>query len=486
MNNKKKYDVIIIGKGVLGLSTAFRLISEKEDISIAIVAPDSVGEHGEGSDAAGAMLGCFGEVTDFGMASKEGKIKHELAYKASKIWPIWLNEINQMAKLKANLVINSGTFIVSNSKSGNIEDDNMFSIENSLKKYNEAYENVSFKDIPGFNPESDSRPIKTLYLPNEGSIDSRSVLKYLKAALIKSNLVTFIDDLVIRIDTNFNSNHVVKCNTSSLRGDVVIVAAGASSEEIISKSSCLNKSIQKIFSGTGSSLVVSSKNTNIKHVIRTPNRSFSCGLHTLPLNSDNIYVGATNVINHKPQLSATLSDTYFLIECLLEQINHKFESNTISQIRTGNRSISSDTFPLVGETNIDGIYLLTGAYRDGFHLSPLYSEYITDLILQKTNKYKEWIFSPKRKIINSFSKEESISQTIKYYLSVAYEHNIKTPKVGWVSMIEEMITDKVNSLYNQLTNEIILPPDFFSLVDLNREEMIPFFNDYYERFDPNR
>jgi len=64
----KTYDVVIVGNGVLGFSLAFALSLHCPKISIAIVGKNSYAS--SASAAAGAMLGCYGEVTQFALNNK--------------------------------------------------------------------------------------------------------------------------------------------------------------------------------------------------------------------------------------------------------------------------------------------------------------------------------------------------------------------------------------------------------------------------------
>lgn len=476
------YDVIIIGGGILGLATAFKLISKSSHIKLAIVSPELENCKGSGSVASGAMLGCFGEVTAYNLNSKIGQYKHNLTYKAKIEWANFIEAINESSQgISDSIDFGKGTFIIANAKSGTIEDENFQAIINSLETFNEKYEYVDYSDIQGFCPESFARPFKTVFLPEESFIDSRKLLQKIKNLLLNHKHVTFINDHVGSLSKTNQSDFEVSLSGETIKSYNIVVAAGAYSSKLINCFDELKTSVPMIISGTGNAFIIHNATPRIEHVIRTPNRSFSCGLHVVP-NQAQLYVGATNVLNLKPQIEPTLSDAYFLIECLLEQINHHLESNKIISTLTGNRAVSIDTFPLVGETSIKGLYLIAGGYRDGFHLSPVFSSYIADLILDITPKYDVSLFKPQRKLICQYSQQEAITQTIKYYLAVGHEHSMKIPKVGWVNMIEEMITDKVNSLYSSLKHEFIIPPDLFSIIDLDRSKMLPFIDNYLNSY----
>ena len=55
-------DLSIVGNGILGLMTAFELTNKEPNLKIAVIGPAD--RKGGASQASGAMLGCFGEITD--------------------------------------------------------------------------------------------------------------------------------------------------------------------------------------------------------------------------------------------------------------------------------------------------------------------------------------------------------------------------------------------------------------------------------------
>jgi glycine/D-amino acid oxidase-like deaminating enzyme len=67
----KKADVVIIGTGVIGSSLALSLLEKNKDINVLIIGNKD--KAGNATQAAGAMLGCYGEVTETLLKSKYGQ-----------------------------------------------------------------------------------------------------------------------------------------------------------------------------------------------------------------------------------------------------------------------------------------------------------------------------------------------------------------------------------------------------------------------------
>jgi hypothetical protein len=112
---------------------------------------------------------------------------------------------------------------------------------------------------------------------------------------------------------------------------------------------------------------------------------------------------------------------HFLLECALEQIDQDLYKSKIITWQVGNRPASLDTYPLIGETPISGLWLVSGTYRDGFHMSPLLGEHIAKQVLGKPDLIKHNIFSPQRNLLKTLTKEESIEEAVEHYISLDFE-----------------------------------------------------------------
>ena len=71
----------------------------------------------------------------------------------------------------------------------------------------------------------------------------------------------------------------------------------------------------------------------------------------------------------------------------------------------------SDTFPILGETSIKGLYITTGTKRDGLSMSLFIAKCISNSILKLKNNYKfPEMFKPERKIISTMSLKEGLKK----------------------------------------------------------------------------
>jgi glycine/D-amino acid oxidase-like deaminating enzyme len=478
-------DIAIIGNGILGLTLAHTLMSKNPNTNITIIGPQH--RSGAATAAAGAMLNCFAEVTESTFSTKAGQIKFEMALRSLDMWPAWLEKINSALPQDEHVKINQGTYVVLNSKSGKLDTNNYYEIQKTLKRYNEPFSFVHPDEIPGMNPEDDSRPLSALYLPREGSIDSFSVIEALTKILMTSPNIKFIDETVNSIEhINSKVSSVNLSSGTSISTNKIVLANGAFSQELIDKIPEIRNKIPRVFSGTGYSLIFESTEAKIEHVIRTPNRAGACGLHALPRRNGGVYIGASNNVHFYPQTMPIAGIVSFVINCGIAQINKDLYGKRLLSSHVGNRPATLDTFPLIGETSVKGLYLLTGTYRDGFHQAPYLSEYMAEQILSDVSD-ENYLFKPERKLIEIFTREESIQEVKKHYLAGAYEHGIKLPKFVPEAALEAVGADIAQDVYSALNiNSYGLTPDMILMFafDPEAKQKMPFLREYLTNILP--
>jgi glycine oxidase len=479
----KNNDIIIIGNGVIGLSIAYSLSNINSSLKISVIGTNE--RKGSASVAAGAMLNCFAEITDRTFATEHGKIKFEMALQASKIWPNWVNEINQNLSNEEKIIITPGTYIILNNGSGTLDTNNYLGILKALKAYNEPYTEISNPyDIAGLNPIPNSRPLQSIYLEQEGSIDPDKLITALFKILSNRPNITMVNDNAKGITTNALKTQGITLNSGEkIFANTVILANGSFAQHLIDDLPELCTSIPKVLAGVGYSAILEQDPNNIvKNVIRTPNRAGACGLHALP-RGKYLYVGATNNVFCQPQFEVTTGLAHFLLECTINQVNQNLYKSKIKNWHIGNRPATIDTFPLIGDTSIEGLWILTGTYRDGLHQSPLLAKHIANLILGKQGLFDQNLFRPERKVIRTLTKEESINEFVYHYIAGTYEHSAMLPKFMCVNDLENMIFAKINKIYDGLDTDYGLSPDMLLMFEFaaNQDSLIREYRNYFKK-----
>jgi glycine oxidase len=127
--------------------TALELTDREPGLRIAIVGPSN--RDGGASQAAGAMLNCFGEITSLTFHSAESRQKFDLAREALKRWPDFLARLNDLIPDSSGVVSQAGTFVILNSRSGRIESENFDAMVAALRRFDQQYEEVDPNAVDG-------------------------------------------------------------------------------------------------------------------------------------------------------------------------------------------------------------------------------------------------------------------------------------------------------------------------------------------------
>jgi glycine oxidase len=478
---RQNFDVLVVGNGVLGASSALALLQREPKLRVGLVGQRS--RPYSASAAAGAMNGCFGEVTSALLATSHGRTKLKMAVEATKRWPQWLETINGSRK-ENRATIRPGTFVIENAKSGYIEGGNFNAIKQATTEYEASCEDVDPAKIPGLDPKIDCRPLRAVFLKDEGSIDASLLLSNLELALDGFESFTRIDDSVTTLVAEGGKiKSVTLQDGTQVEAKNVLLAAGAKTQPIIETLPDVARRIPRLFAGVGDSLIVQHGLPTFDHVIRTPNRAFACGLHIVPRTANYIYVGATNVIQKEPSGPASsMTNLHFLMECVMDQINQGLCASLIHKFQVGNRPVSADACPLIGRTSVEGLYMLSGTYRDGLHLSPLLAADMAERILGRA-PIVEHAFQPERKLIALRTREEAIDETVRHMMASGVEHNIFLPKTGWHTAVQDVFRFRAMGIYGGMSCEMVMPVDLVLMVELDPPTMIPYLDEYYRKFE---
>ena len=466
---KNNFDVIIIGNGSLACSIAFEMNNLKPNTKICLMGPKN--REGSASLASGAMLNIFAELEYDTLNTKIGKKKFEMLLKSKTLWPNFIKSLN--SKVKNKIKIKKGTIILNNSSADKLDDENFTAIVNGLKKYHEKYEDLENRSIDGYVPSEKNRSLKSIFIPNENFlVSSKSLLESYDNIFNKEKNFHLHQFNVKKINLKKNGlREIIDFKGEKFYSKNIVIAAGAYSKFIINQIKGINSKIPDLFFGSGSAFISKNINTLLpKHVLRTPNRGMACGLHLVPFNKKDIYVGATNRISHVPIDKPILSSFLGLQSSLIKEINVNFNNIKIDKICIGHRPTTIDNFPLLGPSSIDGIWIASGTKRDGLTLSPLIGKAIADMVLNKNKKSnlipKE--FYPERKIIKTMSINQGIEKSVKHILSAAYQHELEFPRVDFENSVKEMIYNDIKNVYKKCKLNYGVPPEMLNMYKYKR------------------
>ena len=150
--------IVIIGNGAIGMTAASELATRATGAEIVIIGPRN--RTGGASAAAGAMLGCFGELTKYSLATDAGRRKFALGLDAHAMWPAHLDHLGEVGGTEPIKTV-SDTFVVLNAVGGELDSENFDAMLAGLDEHHGRYEIVD--SVPGGSYPT--ARLRSLWLP---------------------------------------------------------------------------------------------------------------------------------------------------------------------------------------------------------------------------------------------------------------------------------------------------------------------------------
>lgn len=457
--NRESFDVVVVGNGVIGLSIALAVVTEQPSASVAVIGPAD--REGGATPAAGAMLGCFGEVTASSITSTHGRRKLDLGIAARDLWPRWLDQLDPPPR---PVVTARETVVLLNTVgAADVDSANFAAVRRALRDADEPHEEIAVEDVEWLDPDSNARPLRALHLPNEGAVDSAALLEALTCALERKG-VTLLDTIVTGLWVKAGRVAGVRLPDTRIAAGSVVVAAGAVSGVLVRSVPELRHRVPIVLGGAGvSALARTVDGTVPPYVLRTPNRAFACGLHVLPEAAGTVYIGATNEVTFEPQYDATIAEINLLTTSAVRQIRKDLDGAHLLKVQVGNRPMSIDGWPLIGPTSVEGLWLVTGTYRDGLHLSPLLAGEVAKRLTGQEGEIDLDMFRPEREPISTLDRSETLDEVVRHTVATGFEAQWHLDP-DWPEAIGTFARLSFENLLDELGGQYMPPPALLSVL----------------------
>lgn len=447
-------DVAVVGNGVIAMMVAAELLHRGTGSVCLVGKADRIGG---ASAAAGAMLGCIGEVTAEAMRGQATRDRLRTSVSAHQLWPSLLASLQDDLGADEQLCTATDTIVMLNSIGGELDSRNFAAIREACELFGQPHETLDPAEVPGYQPATTQRALVAVRLAAEGAVDARLLLAALERRITRTG-GRFVDDQVRSISQDQGGSFTVSCSEAAISAGRVVVAAGAYSSGLVAEL-LADRPLMPQFAGLGTAVLIRRPaGSGFRSVVRTPNRAFACGLHVVPQSGGREYYGATNAVVRRPTAMPMLGDQHFLADCALNQLDTSLFHGEVERWLTGNRPVSLDGFPLVGGTDVEGLYLVCGTYRDGLHLAPLIAAHLADEIAGKSGSLGNQ-FEPHRVPRATRTIAESIEDYAQHRLATWCEQGGAVP--GQMSLDSLLIPfrQQARQVYERLEISFGLGPD---------------------------
>jgi glycine oxidase len=361
-------DVIIIGGGIIGLSLAHKLASE----NLRVIVLDRQQPGLEASWAAAGML-CPGPE------SPDDAALVPLAKKSLALYPEFINAIEQASGTPANFR-RDGTLELFFGATAEAERDRTVAAHCAHDLGTQA---ISADEARAIEPSVAKSAFAAAWLPHECSVEPRALTSAVLQAAKKCGAEIRANVEVRRLLIEGSRCDGVETQSEKFTAKHVVLAAGCFSSAIGAAAR-----IAPTRPVRGQMLSLRTARPIPNHVVRSHSG------YVVPRGNGLVVAGST-IEDVGFEKGVTAAGIVGILSAAIELIP-ELAGAAIEETWSGLRPDTPDHLPLVGPTEIEGLWLATGHYRNGILLAPATAQILRNWILQGKPDFNVEAYSPRR------------------------------------------------------------------------------------------
>jgi len=362
---RTKFDVIVIGGGLIGLSLAWRLVSR----GLGVLVLDRREPGREASHAGGGMIADLDPVLPAEL--------RELARRSATLYPAFVEELRAASRRAIDL-----------------RDNGVIAFEQHPIAEVEGIRALSRDEVLALEPRL-TVPADHAYHLRERAVDPRDLVAALVAALgARPGQATIVSgEAATELILEHGRATGVRTARGSYAAPITVNCAGAWASQIGgAKLPTQPVKGHMLALAFPEELAMEGELRERQRVLRHVLRSRWC--YIIP-RSDGRYVVGSTVEPAGFDTSLNAYRVKRLQEAAARLIPALAEAK-ITEAWTGLRPGTPDNLPLLGETATPGYFAATGHYRDGILLAPVTAEMMAGLLLEGSFPLPLERFSPRR------------------------------------------------------------------------------------------
>jgi glycine oxidase len=368
MSEQPRWDVVIIGAGVIGLALSLEL--KRQGATVLVVERTEPGR--EASHAAAGMIAYLDPVTQ--------KELLPLARVSAKMYPEFIRQLEDTSG--ANIDFRSDGAIELSYQP----------LEPSAVDGAEVRE-LTHEELAQLEPAVRFR--SHAYLAKEDCVDPRSIVAALLSALRTSTVNLVTGSPVLEVTHEHGRATGVRTERANYPGDVVVNCAGAWAAQIAPVEIPTVPARGHMLSVVPPHPQPATEITPphqpgppLRHVVRTPD------CYMVPRSDGRLVIGSTL---EPAGFDKTVDPRRIQrLRAAAERFVPVIAEMQLHEAWTGLRPGTPDGLPILGETKLHGYYACTGHYRDGILLTPVTALIMTELIRTGRTSADISRFSPHR------------------------------------------------------------------------------------------
>ncbi|MCS6858341.1 MAG: glycine oxidase ThiO [Sandaracinaceae bacterium] len=348
-------DIIVIGAGIVGCAIARELQGRGYQVMVLERAQP-------GAEASSVAAGILAPAVEHA----SDPILFELGRKSQQIHQSLAEELGNECKVDVGFR-RKGALVVF------FETNELLSPPEHFDSMGVRVEPCSPQEIQHLEPAVSDQVIGALFFPDESQVEAGCLLQALLASAKKRG-VLIRQASVRRLLVQKGKIHGVECELERVYAPHVVIAAGAWSSLIVPDEPALG--LPLIRPVRGQLVHARGEIGLVRHIV------FGKGVYIVPRDDGRIVCGATVEeagFDRQPTLGGiaqVMSRALGLIPCLSST---EFFGHGVSF-----RPATIDGRPLIGPSEIQGLWIASGHYRNGILWSPITAQIIADLIEGRT------------------------------------------------------------------------------------------------------
>jgi glycine oxidase len=379
----KTFHVAVIGGGVIGLSSAFELASA--NLRVAVLDSQEPGR-GASWAAAGMLSPAPDSPRDIPLVP--------LAKESLRLYPEFVAAIEE-ASGKQTGYTREGALEIFFGKQAGTQLSGLVSLHRELGLGTEP---IAMDAARGWERLISPVARAAAWLPAEGMVDPRELTSAVLAAAKNRGVEIWPQRRVTALLLERDKCQGVIAENETIGAERVIIAAGYSSNEIT-----IGHDLLARYAPTrpvrGQIVALRLPGAGLRRVVRSKNG------YLVPRKDGRIIAGST-IEEAGSEKRVTLAGIRKILDGTLELVPDLARAEVL-EMWSGLRPGTPDDLPIIGPTEIDGLLIATGHYRNGVLLAPVTARLISDLILRGRTSLDAETFSPLR-----FSNRQVQSQAV--------------------------------------------------------------------------
>ena len=370
------YDVIIVGGGLIGGSIAFEISSE----NLRVVVLDRQDPGREASWAAAGMLAP-------GPDSPESSALVPLGKESLRVYPEFVAAVEQVSSKSTDFARN-GTFEIFRGPQAEAERDETVAEFLRLGLLAEA---ISLDAARKHEPSLGAQTGAVAWLPDEATVDPRLLVEVVLAAARTRGAEIRANSAVDALLYDGDRCAGVIAGGQKIAAKHVVIAAGSFCSAIESGAREPHPRLSQyapVRPVRGQMLALRSETVKLKKVLRSQQG------YLVPRRDGRLIAGST-LEDAGFEKHVTPQGVRQILDAVLELAPALAEAKIVEEW-SGLRPDTPDHLPIIGPTDIEGLWLSTGHYRNGILLAPATARIMRDWIISGKSNFDVKAFSPLR------------------------------------------------------------------------------------------